>query len=189
MNTRLTNLPVPFTFQFDVAAAGTPEQLKAKQIAATIAFVDNSPDAPTITDSGSGFEQAGFQVGDQLTVSGSASNDGTYVIGSIVAGTITLLARESLTTEGAGATVTLSAPKSVPDGVSVTIKAKYANTGTIHLARSSDSALNSGVGSYSLRNNESFGTQVDNTDRLWLDASVSGEGVEVMFERALPPQL
>ena len=185
MTTRLTNLPVPYTFQFNVTASGTPEQLTAKRRAATIAFVEGNADADTITDSGNGFLTAGFQPGDQLTVSGSASNDGTYVIATVVAGTITLLRRNDLTTEGAGATVKLVAPKTVPDGVSATIKAKNANTGLIHLGHSSASALNTGGGSFTLDNNEAVGLQIDVTDKLWLDTTVTGEGVEVIFEKNL----
>ncbi len=182
MTTRLTNLPVPFTFQFSVTTSGTPEQLTAKLRAATIAFVEGGADPDTITDSASGFLAAGFQPGDQLTVSGSASNDGTYVVDTVTAGTITLKSREDLTTEAAGATVKLTAPKTVPDGVSCTIKAKNANTGVIHASYSSASALNTAGGSFTLDNNESFGFQVDSTDRIWLDSTVSGEGVEVAFE-------
>ena len=185
MSNIATNLGVPFTFQFLVTSAGTPEQLTVKRRATTIAFNENTPDSDTITDSGNGFLVAGFQAGDQITVSGSASNDGTYTIASVVAGTITLLARNDLATEGAGATVILTAPKAVPDGVGVTIKAMYANTGTIRIADSSAKALNTTTGGFGLRNNESVGLQVENTNNVWLDATVSGEGVEVVFEKNL----
>lgn len=185
MTTRLTNLGVPFSFQFLVTTSGTPEQLTVKRRATTIAFAENTPEADTITDSGNGFLIAGFQPGDQITVSGSASNDGTYVVGTVVAGTITLLAREDLTVEAAGATVTLTASKTVPDGVGVTIKAMFANGGTIRIADSSAKALNTSTGGFGLRNNESVGLQVDNINRIWLDATVSGEGVEVIFEKSL----
>src|SRR3990167_4506077 len=185
MTTRLTNLPLPFTFQFNVQTSGTPEQLQVKRRAATIAFNENTPDSDTITDSGNGLLVAGFQAGDQITVSGSASNDGTYTVATVVAGTITLLAREDLTTEAAGATVTLTAPKTVPDGISITIKAKNANTGNITMGYSSATALNTSTGWFSLDNNESVGVQVDNTDRIWLDATVSGEGVEIFYEKSL----
>ena len=73
--------------------------------AATIAFVDSNPD--TITDSGSGFVTAGFVAGDTIIVTGSASNDGTYTIDSVVAGTITLDAGDALVAEGAGASVVI----------------------------------------------------------------------------------
>lgn len=185
MTTRLTNTPLNFTFQFNVTTSGTPEQLLVKEVAATIAFNENTPNADTITDSGNGFLVAGFQAGDQLTVAGSGSNDGTYTIGSVAAGTITLLARNDLATEIAGSTVTLTAPKSVPDGVSVNIKAKNANTGNITVGYSSATALNTGTGWMSLDANESIGVQVENISNIWLDCTVSGEGIEVWFEKAL----
>src|SRR3990167_1573590 len=130
MSNRTHNLPLNFTFQFNVTTSSTPEQLAAKRRATTIAFSENTADPDTITDSGNGFLVAGFQPGDQITVvSTSGLNDGSYTIGSVVAGTITLLARNDLTTEAAGAagTVTIRAPKTVPDGVAVTVKAMYAN--------------------------------------------------------------
>ena len=74
----------------------------------SIAFVDSDPD--TITDSNSGFLTARLRAGDTITVSGSTSNDGTYTIASVVAGTITLDAGDSLTAEAAGDTVTITAP-------------------------------------------------------------------------------
>jgi len=183
MTTRLTNLPIPFTFQFSVVASGTPEQLQVKRRATTIAFSENTGLSDTITDSASGLLVAGFQAGDQITVSGSASNDGTYVIASVTAGTITLLGRNDLTTEAAGATVKIVAPKTVPDGISINIKAKKANTGDITIGYSSDTALNTGTGWMSLDANESIGVQAANIDNIWIDATVSGEGVEVWFER------
>ena len=188
MTTRLTNLGVAWTAQFLVTTAGTPEQLSAKRRAATIAFSENTPESDTITDSGNGFLIAGFQAGDQITItSTSALNNGTYVIASVVAGTITLLMRNDLTTETAAAagTVKITAPKSVPDGVAVTLKAMYANGGTIRIADSSEKALNTGTGGFGLRNNESVGLQVENISDIWLDATVSGEGVEVIFEKSV----
>lgn len=78
-----------------------------KMTAATIAFVDSNPD--TITDAGAGFVTAGFKAGDTVIVTGSVSNDGTYTIdaGGVAAGTLTLIATDTLTGELAGATVTL----------------------------------------------------------------------------------
>lgn len=186
MTTRLTNLPVSFTFQFNVLASGTPEQLSVKLRAATIAFSENSADADTITDSGNGFLVAGFQAGDTITVSSvSGLNDGTYTIATVAAGTITLLAKNDLTTETAGAagTVKIVAPKTIPDGISINIKAKKANTGDVTIGYSSATALNTGTGWMSLDSNESIGVQVGNINDIWLDATVSGEGVEVWFEK------
>lgn len=185
LSNRNFNLPLNFTFQFLVTTSGTPEQLTVKRRAATIAFSENTEAADTITDSGNGFVVAGFQAGDQITVSGSASNDGTYEIDSVAAGTITLRARNDLTTEAAGATVILTASKHIPDGISLNIKARNANTGNITVGYSSATALNTGTGWMSLDNNESIGMQVSDTNAVWLDATVSGEGVEVWFEKNL----
>ena len=181
----MTNLGTPFSFQFSVTTSGTPEQLTVKRRATTIGFSENTESPDTITDSASGFIAAGFQAGDTITVSGSASNDGTYTIASVVAGTITLVNRDDLTTEAAGATVKIVAPKTVPDGIGVTVKAKNANTGVIHLGYSSATALNTAGGSFTLDNNESVGLQVENVNNIWLDCTVSGEGVEVLFEKGI----
>ncbi|MFZ2937657.1 MAG: hypothetical protein WA066_03010 [Candidatus Omnitrophota bacterium] len=56
--------------------------------ARTIAFVVSS--LPTITDSGNGFLTAGFEAGDIVNVSGSGSNNTSYKIDSVAAGTLTL---------------------------------------------------------------------------------------------------
>lgn len=183
MSNRTSNLPVPFTFQFNVTTSGTPEALQVKRVAATIAFNENTASPDTITDSANGFLVAGFQPGDSITVSGSASNDGTYVIKTVTAGIITLLAREDLVTEAAGAAVKIVATKTIPDGVELNIKAKNANGGLITIGYSSATALNTGTGWMSLDNNESIGIQVSSTDQVWLDSTVSGEGVEVWFEK------
>ena len=183
MTTRLSNLPAIFSLQFLVTTSGTPEQLTVKRRAATIAFNENSAAADTITDSGNGLVTAGFQPGDQLTVTGSASNDGTYEVDTVAAGTITLRARNDLATEAAGATVVLTASKHLPDGVSVNIKAMSANTGDITMGYSSATALNTGTGSFRLDANESLSMQVSDINSIWLDVTVSGEGVEVSFEK------
>lgn len=73
--------------------------------ATTIAFNDANPD--TITDSGSGM--GSFEAGQTITVSGSTSNDGTYVISTAAAGTLTLQTADSLTAEVAGDSVTIAA--------------------------------------------------------------------------------
>lgn len=77
--------------------------------ASTIAFNDNGASADTITDTGAGFVTAGFVDGDKITVSGSTFNDGDYTIDTVVAGTITLIATDELTTEGVGDSVTIVA--------------------------------------------------------------------------------
>ena len=73
----------------------------------TIAYNDANPD--TITDSGNGFVNAGFVAGDVISVTGSTSNDGGYTISTVVAGTITLVTGDALTTEAAGDTTSITA--------------------------------------------------------------------------------
>lgn len=86
------------------STAGTVT-LQGTYTAATIAFVDSNPD--TITDSANGFVTAGFAAGDVVTVSGSTSNNRRFTIASVSAGTITLISDNNVTTEAAGASITI----------------------------------------------------------------------------------
>lgn len=79
--------------------------MQGTMTASTIAFVASSP--PTITDSANGFVTAGFATGDTISVSGSTSNNRKFQIASVVAGTITLIADDSLTAEASGASITI----------------------------------------------------------------------------------
>ena len=74
-----------------------------------IAFVDSGPD--TITDTGNGFITAGFGAGDKIFVTGAtnAGNNSDFTIASESAGTLTLVAGDSLTVEGAGQSITIGA--------------------------------------------------------------------------------
>jgi len=65
----------------------------------TMAFVTGTP--ATITDSGSGFVTAGFKDGMTMIIEGSTSNDKQVLIDTVVAGTITLAAGETLASEDA----------------------------------------------------------------------------------------
>ena len=87
-----------FTGQAQAAISGT-----------TIAFVDSGPD--TITDSGNGFITAGFEAGQKITVSGATNggNNTDFTIATVAAGTLTLIATDALTAEGATAYVTIRA--------------------------------------------------------------------------------
>jgi len=80
----------------------------ARISAATIAFVEGGA-TDTITDSGSGFANAGFVAGMKIVVSGSGSNNGTYTLTVVVAGTLTLTATtDDLTEESAGEDVIIT---------------------------------------------------------------------------------
>jgi len=75
----------------------------------TIAFVAGTAGtvAPTITDSANNFLNAGFAAGDTLYVTGSTANSFQFTIGSVTAGTITLVMSNVLTSEAAGQTITI----------------------------------------------------------------------------------
>jgi hypothetical protein len=87
--------------------------------ASTIAFVDSTTD--TITDSDSGFVDADFTDSIDVEVEGSDRNDGIYAVDTVVAGTLTLASGETLTTEAAGESVTITRvkfPSAIQLGVS-----------------------------------------------------------------------
>ncbi|OGV97342.1 hypothetical protein A2W24_06450 [Microgenomates group bacterium RBG_16_45_19] len=74
-----------------------------------ITFNENPPSADTIVRASGDFATDGWlQVMGQVTVEGSASNNGTYEIATIATDTITLAAAEDLTQEGPVAGVTLT---------------------------------------------------------------------------------
>ena len=76
--------------------------------AATLTFNNASP--ATITDSGNGFGK--FKTGMTIRVTGSASNDGIYMLSPTTApttGTLTLQTADTLTTEAPGQTVIIYA--------------------------------------------------------------------------------
>lgn len=78
--------------------------------AQTFAFVASSNPgtvAATITDANANFLNAGFAAGDDLTIVGSAGNSRTFTIGSVLAGTITLIMSNTLVTEAAGQNITM----------------------------------------------------------------------------------
>lgn len=82
---------------------------QASIIGAGIAFVDGGGGADTMTDTGNGFIAAGFEAGQKITVTGAAEagNNGDFTIDTVAAGTITLIASDTLTNEGASNTITI----------------------------------------------------------------------------------
>ncbi len=98
-----------------VGTSGTPSSLNeyvtqndttngATITGTTIAFVNATS---TITDSGNGFVTAQFEVGQTITVSGTASNDGDYTLTAVAAGTLTV--SEAVVDESAGSSFTIIA--------------------------------------------------------------------------------
>ena len=64
-----------------------------------LAFVDSNPD--TITDTDARFVKQDIKAGDKIRITGSTTNDGTYTIAGVVAGTITLVGGDTLNAENA----------------------------------------------------------------------------------------
>lgn len=187
---RISNLSSISPIQKVVTTSGTPEKLSGYYIATTIAFTAGVAGVTrdTITDSGSLFLKKGFQAGDLLVVSGSTTSDGTYEIYSVVAGTITLNTYQKFISEIAGDTVTLDTVHGikVETGVEVVVQAKSSNTGIITIGGTSAKALNTNTDYFSnkrLANSEAVSVQVQNLNQIWFDATVSGEGVEILFEK------
>jgi hypothetical protein len=190
---RLTNLSGIETIQKNVTASGTPERLSPAYTASTIAFVNNSGTPPTaaardtITDTALGFVTEGFKAGDVLVITGTVSNNIEVTIYSVAAGTITITEKGRFTDEVAGTAFTLTSKKGIPvsDGVGVVVKAKAANTGVITIGSTSAKALNTNSSYYSnvrLSASQAVTLQVKNLNSIWIDATVSSEGVEVLFE-------
>lgn len=189
---RISNLGSFNAIQKNVTTSGTPVKLSGYYVASTVAFNDNAPSADTLTDSANNFLKMGFKAGDKLVITGSTNNNKTVEIATVVAGTITLVtssatAPAELTTEAAGSAITLDTLQGVKveDGVGVVIKAKAANTGVISIGPTSAKALNTNTSyfsNYRLSAGQSLTLQVKNLNSIWMDAAVSGEGVEVVFE-------
>jgi hypothetical protein len=77
-----------------------------------------------------------------------------------------------------GTPVKLTAYAVEPDQT-VLIKAKAANTGNITIGNTSANALTASGNNVVLAAGQSIEMHISNTDQVWIDASVSGEGVEV----------
>lgn len=80
---------------------------KSDYTATTIALVAGSP--ATLTDSASGFVTAGFIADQTVYVSGASddSNNATFIIAGVAAGTLTLRAHDTLVSQSAGASINI----------------------------------------------------------------------------------
>ncbi|MBC2695191.1 MAG: hypothetical protein HF982_07945 [Desulfobacteraceae bacterium] len=76
-------------------------------LANILSFNNFNPDTITRSD-GESFETDDFEAGEQIRVQGSESNDGIYIVESVAANTLTLVAFETLSEETAAATVTIT---------------------------------------------------------------------------------
>jgi len=196
---RLRNLPQFMTFHKSIAVTGAPTKLSGylattAVAASRFAFVEGGASADTITDSSTAFLLSGFKAGDKIKVTGTVSNDGTYTINTVTAGTITLITTDDLADETASTAFTIeevnaseggtnqSAGVIVPEGVKILIKAFDSNTGVVTVGYSSTTALNTSTYNYRLLNLEAIELQVDNINKIWLDSTATGDKVMVSFE-------
>ena len=101
----------------------------AKIVSTTIAFGDGDGAGSTdiITDTGNNFINAGFAVNQDITISGSASNNITGTITAVTAGQLTLAAGTLNSDESAGEQVAIVAGTGVTVRMYVTKKAEVLN--------------------------------------------------------------
>lgn len=78
----------------------------------TVTFAENSPAADTITRASGSWVTDGFKAGMTITVSGSASNDGTYTLETVTALTLTLVSGDDLVAEATVSNVTVTGTES-----------------------------------------------------------------------------
>lgn len=88
-------------------------------------------------------------------------------------------AQQNVTTSGTPVNLTTT---EIPDGAALVVKAKTGNTGTITVGNSSANALNTGTAHYKLTAGQAIAVQVQDVNAVWIDATVSGEGVELLTE-------
>ena len=74
----------------------------------------------------------------------------------------------------------------IPDGIAVLIRALRTNTGIIKIGNSAANAQAAESGNnFTLLQGQSIALQVNNTQTLFIDASVAGEGVSIVLEQDL----
>ena len=85
-----------------VYARYLPHFANATQVVAaggrTLTFADANPD--TVTASSGSFITDGYVVGQQLTVAGTSSNNGTYTLATVAATVLTVLSTDTFAAEG-----------------------------------------------------------------------------------------
>lgn len=86
-------------------------------------------------------------------------------------------------TNVASGTPVQGADNALPPGVKLVLKSLNTNTGVQTIGNSSANALNTGTTAFRLQPGESLELEIENTDRVWVDSTVTGEAVEFVFER------
>lgn len=171
------------TLQKNVTTSGVPVKLSGYIKATTISFSDGA----TIRDSANGFMNSGLRVDDTIEISGTGTNSGTFIIDSVASDSITVAtdATTLIYEEEPGATVIIEESVKgygVANGADVRIKAKGSNAGLITVGPSSTDAICTSTNFYSLASSDVITLAVANLNLIWIDATVSGEGIETLYE-------
>ena len=87
-----------FTLNSDAGTFAVDIAVSALSVPVNFADLGLSPDTITRTDGGD-WAADGFIAGHQITVSGSAANNGTFTIANVTASVLTLVATDALTNE------------------------------------------------------------------------------------------
>jgi hypothetical protein len=95
----------------------------ADGVTSNLQFFDSNPDTITRTAGATFLAGNPYVVGQQLTVSGHATNNGQYRIAAVTATTITLVASDELTAAAAGGAATLTAVNAAGSGGTVRMAA------------------------------------------------------------------
>ena len=82
----------------------------------------------------------------------------------------------------AGTAEVLGSSQTIPSGYALVIKALKANTGKVHIADSASEAQTD-TSAYELSAGEAITLNIDNVNRIYVDANVSGEGVTYIVEK------
>lgn len=96
--------------------------------------------------------------------------------------------RTSFTTKGitvSSAGTAVQGPNvEIPDGYSVVIKARDANTGDIKVAESQAKAQSATRDDYFvIKAGQAISLAIDNLNRVWVNSTVNGEGVDCIVEQ------
>lgn len=86
------------------------------------------------------------------------------------------------TVSSAGTAEVLGSSQAIPSGYALVIKALKANTGKVHIADSAAEAQTD-ASAYELGAGEAVTLNIDNVNRIYVDANVSGEGVTYIVEK------
>lgn len=76
----------------------------------------------------------------------------------------------------------------IADGFLLVVKAKKGNTGVISIGRTKSAAVNTttrpnNTNPFTLEANESVKLAITNANKVWIDSTVSGDGVELLVEQ------